>query len=40
MAEATGETNREDWAELDHLVPVFQTRASKLRPARAHLELV
>ncbi len=40
MAEATGETNRDDWRELDHLVPVFQTRASKLRPARAHLELV
>jgi LuxR family maltose regulon positive regulatory protein len=40
MAGATGETNREEWSELGQLVPTFQTRASKLRPARAQLKLV
>ena len=40
MAEATGESNRDTWGELGQLVPSFRPRASKLRPARAHLELV
>jgi LuxR family maltose regulon positive regulatory protein len=40
MAEATDESNREAWGELGQLVPSFQTRASKLRPARARLQLV
>ena len=40
MADATGETNREERSELEQLAPRFQPRASKLRPARSHLELV
>jgi LuxR family maltose regulon positive regulatory protein len=40
MAGATGETNREEWSELGQFVPTFQTRASKLRQARAQLQLV
>jgi LuxR family maltose regulon positive regulatory protein len=40
MADATGETNREQWSESGQLAPMFRPRASKLRPARAHLELV
>jgi len=40
MADATGETNREERSELEQLAPRFQPRASKLRPALSHLELV
>ncbi len=40
MAEAAGKTDREEWSELERLVPTFRTRASKLRPARAQLQLV
>jgi len=40
MAEARGGTDSEERRELDQLAPAFQPRASKLRPARAHLELV
>jgi LuxR family maltose regulon positive regulatory protein len=40
MAGAKGETNREKWSELGQFVPTFQTRASKLRQARAQLQLV
>ena len=40
MAEATGETDREDWGELGQRAAKSQPRASKLRPTRAHLELV
>jgi LuxR family transcriptional regulator, maltose regulon positive regulatory protein len=40
MVGATGETDREGHDELDQLITRFQPRASKLRPARAQLELV
>jgi LuxR family maltose regulon positive regulatory protein len=40
MADATGETNREEQGELEELTLGSHPRASKLRPARAHLELV
>jgi LuxR family maltose regulon positive regulatory protein len=40
MADATDETNCEEWREPEKLAPRFQPRASKLRPARAYLELV
>ena len=40
MAAATGETSREGPNGFAQLAATFQTRASKLRPARAHLELV
>ena len=40
MADATSETGLERRGGFDTLAPTFQTRASKLRPARAHLELV
>ena len=40
MAGATGETDREGLGELEKLAIGFHPRASKLRPARAQLELV
>jgi len=40
MADATGETNREERSELKQLAPKLQPRASKLRPARTRLALV
>ena len=40
MAEARGGTDREERRELDQLATTIRLRASKLRPARAHLELV
>ena len=40
MAGATEGTDREGLGELDHLALSFRPRASKLRPARAQLELV